>query len=128
MTGSRKLTVELNRLLDLVVAIQMDGIDTVHEFLGDMVGRLTDAELAAFVQTLAVDGYDRRDRDEADRHLRRWRERYAMRGVKAERQCRECFETYEAKAGDDGFCSDSCEQRYDRELAGEVDDPDGFQT
>jgi hypothetical protein len=86
MAKSRKLTVELDRLLDLVVAVQMDGLDTVHEFLGGMVGQLSDAEVHAFVQTLRDDGYSRRDLDEADCHLRTWRQKFVKvaRGVKSQ--------------------------------------------
>jgi hypothetical protein len=75
---SRKLTVELDRLLDLVVAVQMDGLDTVHDFLGEMVGVLSDSELHQYVQTLGKDGYNQKEKDQADRHLRKWREQYAV--------------------------------------------------
>jgi hypothetical protein len=30
--------------------------------------------------------------------------------------CRECFQEYEPRNADDGFCSDSCMHRYDKEL------------
>ena len=31
--------------------------------------------------------------------------------------CRQCFEEYEPGPGDDGFCSDTCEDAFDKELA-----------
>jgi hypothetical protein len=37
--------------------------------------------------------------------------------------CRECFEEFVNNPSvrtDDGFCSDACMKRYDREYAGEV--------
>lgn len=43
------------------------------------------------------------------------------------RTCRECFEEYVANPSvrtDDGFCSDPCEQQFDREVAGVSDDCD----
>lgn len=72
----RIIEVPLERLLDLVTGLQFDGIDQVHHFLGELVERLSDGELAQYVEALKLDGYDHNERDEADRHLRRWRSAY----------------------------------------------------
>jgi len=40
------------------------------------------------------------------------------------RTCRQCFEEYVANPivrNDDGFCSDPCEQQYDKEIAADPD-------
>lgn len=44
--------------------------------------------------------------------------------MSALRTCRQCFEEYVTHPSariDDGFCSDPCEQQYDREIAGSED-------
>ena len=78
----RVIEVPLERLLDIVTSIQFDGIDQVHEFLGELVETLGEHEIRQYVESLKADGYDHNDRDEADQHLRRWRARYVKAAPK----------------------------------------------
>lgn len=46
--------------------------------------------------------------------------------TEGERRCRECLEFYKPMHRDDGFCSDYCMHKYDREMcARDEEDSDG---
>lgn len=78
----RIIEVPLERLLDIVTSLQFDGLDQVHDFLGELVETLPDHELRQYIESLKADGYDHNERDEADQHLRRWRARYVKAAPK----------------------------------------------
>lgn len=42
--------------------------------------------------------------------------------TEGERRCRECLEFYKPLRRDDGFCSDYCMHKYDREMCAKDED------